>query len=141
MEKGVGVARFGEVVRSVSRDGLGWLEQGEKLKAEMGQILIDMVSAPVPPGEYHLALAARAGGGEVFLPRCARLVAGGSSLLGGRRELTGTDHWPYIAGRLRNQVKLPEEIPAYALETFEKRPVTVRISFDVFVGGFTIYRL
>jgi hypothetical protein len=70
MQEGAKVARFGEVFYSVSRDGVGLLERGGELRAEMGQVLVDLVSAPVPPGDYRLKLAARAGGGEVFLPRC-----------------------------------------------------------------------
>jgi len=128
-------------VYSVSRDGAGFLLSGEPILAALGAVVVDLVSAPLEPGEYRLNAAARMGGGEIYLPRCVRLEVEDRSAWGGSRVFEGTGHWARMREALRGVVDLPEEIPAHALEGFEERPVTLRLALNARMGGFGVYRL
>jgi hypothetical protein len=132
---------FGARAYSVSRDGAGFLLSGEPILAALGGVVVDLVSAPLEPGEYRLSVAARMGGGEIYLPRCANLDVEDRSAWGGSRLFEGAGHWPRMRWALRGSVDLPGEIPAHALEGFGERPVTVCLALDTRMGGFGVYRL
>ena len=140
------VTALGRRVYSISEQSFPFLGDalfGEgAISAVMGGVIVDLVSAPMEPGEYGLRVAAAMGGGEIYLPRYAKLAIDGLSFWGGKRVHVGKDHWERMRGRLLAAgVELPEEVPPYALEAFEERPVTVRFTVNALMGGFGVYRL
>lgn len=107
----------------------------------LGRLTLDLVSAPIDPGDYRLRLAATMGGGELFLPRCVRLTLDEHAALGGSRLVTGPEHWSWMRARLDGHVAVPPDIPGYALEPYSVRRVSLAITALVAMGGFTIYQL
>jgi len=131
---------LGHRVSSIAVDGPA-LFVDRRLAAVGGGLTVDLIGAPIPPGEYRLRLAANLGGGELYLPRCVRWTVDGHPAWGGSRIVTGREHWPRMRERLAARVALPVELPPYALEEFAVRPVSLRITVLIVMGGFTIYQL
>src|SRR5579884_2681136 len=53
---------------SISHSGMQLFEQG-RINTLMSSTVIDLVSAPIEPGEYRLETSVTMGGVEIFLPR------------------------------------------------------------------------
>ena len=131
---------LGSQFYSISHSGLALFGQEPKTGV-VGSITVDLVSAPIAPGEYHLALSTGVGGIEIFLPRYAQFTLDGGSVIGGRDIHDGEKHWKHIKRALHGKVSLPDEIPAYALASHDECPVTLSLLLQTVGGGVDIYRL
>jgi hypothetical protein len=73
---------------SIAHSGMRLLQQGV-IKTLMGGTLIDLVSAPIEPGEYRLEITVTMGGVELFLPHSVQFTLEGSAIAGGRNVHEG----------------------------------------------------
>jgi hypothetical protein len=108
----------------------------------MGGIVIDLVSAPIDPGVYHLRFDAVLGGMRAFIPACARVQVGGPRSLGGAQLHDDQDFWREMQHAFSGTgVKVPANPPQWAVEPYEERPVTLHIAVTSVMGGAAIHQL
>jgi hypothetical protein len=116
-------------------------EQGA-IKTLMSGTLIDLVSAPIEPGEYRLEITVTMGGVEIFLPRSVQFTLEGSAIAGGRNVHEGPGVWETMKQKLRDLVTLPDQPPDFALAPSNpERPVRIHFVTHITMGGIDIYRL
>jgi hypothetical protein len=126
---------------SISQSGMTLFQQGP-ISTLMSGTLIDLVSAPIEPGEYRLELNVTMGGVEVFLPRYVQFTFEGSSIAGGRNVHEGPGVWETMRRKLRYLVNLPEQPPDFATAPYNpERPVRIHFVTHIMMGGVDIYRL
>ena len=85
-------AAFSGQLYSIAHSGMRLFEQGS-IKTLMNRTVIDLVSAPIEPGEYRLELTVTMGGVELFLPHSVQFTLEGSAIAGGRNVHEGPDVW------------------------------------------------
>jgi hypothetical protein len=126
---------------SISQSGMRLLQQGA-IKTLMTGTMIDLVSAPIEPGEYRLEITVTMGGVEVFLPRSVQFTLEGSAIAGGRTVHEGPEVWETMKQKLRSVVNLPDQPPDFALAPSNpERPVRIHFVTHIRMGGIDIYRL
>jgi len=126
---------------SISRDGVGLLKQG-KISTGIGGITIDLVSAPIPPGEYHLEIDAGMGGVEIYLPRSVEFTVDSHSVIGSKTVHEGLDISKKMTKKLQDLFHLPSEIPDRAVAPADsEKPVSIHFLINTGLGGIDIYRL
>jgi Domain of unknown function (DUF4342)/Cell wall-active antibiotics response 4TMS YvqF len=130
---------------SISHSGMQLFEQG-KINTLMSSTVIDLVSAPIEPGEYRLEISVTMGGVEIFLPRSVQFTLEGSAIAGGRNVHDGYYEGPHIweitRQKLRYVVNLPEQPPDFAIAPANPgRPVRIHFVTHITMGGVDIYRL
>ena len=130
---------------SISRSGMQLFEQG-RINTLMSSTVIDLVSAPIEPGEYRLEISVTMGGVEIFLPRYVEFSLEGSALAGGRKVhdgyYEGPRVWEITKDKLRYVVDLPEQPPAFAMAIPNpEQPVRIHFVTHITMGGVDIYRL
>jgi hypothetical protein len=130
---------------SISHSGMQLFEQG-RINTLMSSTMIDLVSAPIEPGEYRLEVSVTMGGVEIFLPRYVQFTLEGSALAGGRNVHDGSYEGPHIwettRQKLRYVVNLPEQPPDFAIAPANpERPVRIHFVTHITMGGVDIYRL
>jgi hypothetical protein len=110
--------------------------------AVMGSVMIDLVSAPIEPGEYQLEVSATMGIVEVFLPHYVQFTVEGGVSTGGSNVHEGPGAWEVIKQKLRPQIMLPDQPPDFAIaESNPERPVHIRIITHITMAGVELYRL
>ncbi len=130
---------------SIAQAGMQLFEQG-KINTAMSSTVIDLVSAPIEPGEYRLEINVTMGGVEIFLPRYVEFTLEGSAFAGGRNVHDGMYEgpvvWEITRRKLRYMVNLPDQPPAFALALPNpERPVRIHFVTHITMGGVDIYRL
>ncbi len=130
---------FGGQNHSISTSGMMLFRQGP-ISSTVGGIELDLVSAPIDPGEYILEINASVGGVAIYLPRYVQFTIEGGSVFGGRDIHNGTE-WHKMQKKLRGMVALPDEPPAFALANHDERPVAIRFVLNVTFGGVDVFRL
>ena len=130
---------------SISHSGMQLFEQG-RINTLMSSTLIDLVSAPIEPGEYRLEINATMAGVEIFLPRYVQFTLEGSALAGGRNVhdgmYEGPGVWETMKQKLRYVVSLPDQPPDFAIAPANpERPVRIHFVTHITMGGVDIYRL
>ncbi len=126
---------------SISHSGMKLFEQGT-ISTLMSGTVIDLVSAPIEPGEYHLDISVTMGGVEIFLPRYVQFTLEGSAIAGGRNVHEGPGVWETMKQKLHYIVTLPEQPPDFAIAPFNpERPVRIHLVTHIMMGGVDIYRL
>jgi hypothetical protein len=126
---------------SIARSGMQLFEQGS-IKTLMSGTVIDLVSAPIEPGEYRLEISVTMGGVELFLPRSVQFTLEGSAIAGGRNVHEGPGVWETMKQKLRYVVTLPDQPSDFALAPSNpERPVRIHFVTHITMGGIDIYRL
>jgi hypothetical protein len=126
---------------SISQSGMQLFEQG-KINTLMSGTLIDLVSAPIPPGEYRLDITVTMGGVEIFLPHYVEFTLEGSAIAGGRNVHEGPGVWETTQRKLRYLVHLPDQPLDFMFATFNpEQPVRIHFVTHITMGGLDIYRL
>lgn len=130
---------------SISHSGMQLFEQG-RINTLMSSTVIDLVSAPIEPGEYRLEISVTMGGVEIFLPRSVQFTLEGSALAGGRKVYDGYYEgpriWEITRQKLGYVVNLPEQPPDFAIApATPERPVRIHFVTHITMGGVDIYRL
>jgi hypothetical protein len=135
------VSAFSGQSYSISHSGMQLFQQGS-IKTLMSGTVIDLVSAPIEPGEYRLEITVTMGGVEMFLPRSVQFTLEGSSIAGGRTVHEGPGVWETMKQKLRYVVNLPDQPPDFALAPSNpERPVRIHFVTHITMGGIDIYRL
>jgi hypothetical protein len=126
---------------SIAHSGMRLFQQGA-IKTLMSGTVIDLVSAPIEPGEYRLEITVTMGGVEIFLPRSVQFTLEGSAVAGGRTVHEGPQVWETMKQKLRHIVTLPDQPPDFALAPPNpERPVRIHFVTHIMMGGIDIYRL
>lgn len=130
---------------SIAHAGMQLFEQG-RINTTMSSTVIDLVSAPIEPGEYRLEINVTMGGVEIFLPRYVQFTLEGSALAGGRNVhdglFEGSTVWEITRRKLRYMVDLPDQPPAFAIALPNpEQPVRIHFVTHITMGGVDIYRL
>ena len=130
---------------SIAHSGMQLFEQG-RINTLMSSTVIDLVSAPIEPGEYRLEISVTMAGVEIFLPRYVEFTLEGSALAGGRNVHDGYYEGPHVwettRQKLRYVVNLPEQPPDFAIAPASpERPVRIHFVTHITMGGVDIYRL
>ena len=108
----------------------------------MSGTLIDLVSAPIPPGEYRLEINVTMGGVEIFLPHYVEFTLEGSAIAGGRTVHEGPQVWETMKQKLRHLVQLPDQPLDFMFATYNpEQPVRIHFVTHITMGGIDIYRL
>ena len=116
-------------------------EQGA-IKTLMSGTVIDLVSAPIPPGEYRLEIHVTMGGVEIFLPHYVEFTLEGSAIAGGRTVHEGPQVWETMKQKLRHLVQLPDQPLDFMFATYNpEQPVRIHFVTHITMGGIDIYRL
>ena len=136
---------IGGQIYSIARSGMQLFEQG-RINAAMSSSVIDLVSAPMPPGDYRLEINATMAGVEIFLPRYVQFTLEGSAFAGGRNVhdglYDGSRVWETTRWKLRYVVDLPEVPPDFAIAPPDpERPVRIHFVTHLTMAGVEIYRL
>lgn len=126
---------------SISHSGMQLFQQG-KINTLMSGTVIDLVSAPIKPGEYRLEISVTMGGVEIFLPRYVQFTLEGSAIAGGRNVHEGPGVWETMKQKLRYIITLPDQPPDFAIAPSNpERPVRIHFVTHITMGGVDIYRL
>lgn len=126
---------------SIATDDLSSLAHDE-FTTVMGALVIDLVSAPITPGTYHIRLNAVMGGIQIFLPAYAKVQLNGESFWGGNRVYRGAAFWQGMRKAFANSiVAVPPTPPAWAAASYEEYPVTLQLTINTKMGGAHIYQL
>src|SRR6266702_454300 len=126
---------------SIAHSGMRLFEQGA-IKTLMSGTVIDLVSAPIEPGEYRLEITVTMGGVELFLPRSVQFTLEGSAIAGGRNVHEGPGVWETMKQKLRYVVTLPDQPPDFAVAPSKpERLVRIHFVTHITMGGVDIYRL
>jgi hypothetical protein len=134
------ISGFGGQSHSISNSGMMLFQQGP-ITSVAGGIELDLISAPIDPGEYTLEINSTMGGVDIFLPHYVQFTIDGGSTFGGRDVHNGVDQWHKIQRKLRKIVPLSDEPPAFALASHDERPVSIRFVLKTTMGGVDIYHL
>lgn len=139
------LAGMGGQIYSIARSGMQLFEQG-RVNAVMSSTVIDLVSAPMEPGEYRLEINATMAGVEIFLPRSVQFTLEGSTFVGGRTVHDGLYEgavvWETTRRKLRYVVDLPEQPPEFAIAAPNpERPMRIHFVTHLTMAGIEIYRL
>jgi uncharacterized protein DUF4342/cell wall-active antibiotic response 4TMS protein YvqF len=126
---------------SIAHSGMQLFQQG-KINTLMSATVIDLVSAPIPPGDYRLEITVTMGGVEIFLPHYVQFTLEGSAIAGGRNVHEGPQVWETMKRKLHYLVNLPDQPLDFMFATFNPEQ-SVRIHFvtHITMGGLDIYRL
>ena len=132
---------FSSQVYSISRSGMFLFQQGPYI-AVLGSIALDLVSAPIEPGEYQLEISTTMGSVEVFLPHSVQFTVESGLSLGGGNVPERPGVWEIIKQKLRPEILLPDQPPDFAIaESNPERPVRIRLITHSTLGSVELYRL
>jgi hypothetical protein len=125
---------------SISHSGVEIFKQ--PIVSGVGGVVIDLVSAPIPPGEHDLHVQAVVGGVEIYLPRYALFTIEGTAGIGGADVHDGLGFWGALSHKVKGALHLPSQIPDHAVAPIDpSQPVKIRLHITRGVGGLDIYRL
>lgn len=135
---------IGNAFHSVVQNGTGLFAQGP-FTTWLGNLVIDLAGAPLPPGHYKVeAEVVVAGNVEVYLPRDARYTLTGSTVLGERKVREGLDagkrfrhRWDRFFGRRSSVPELPERSAAAPSEA----SLSFELEVNTLVGEVKVYRV
>jgi len=125
-------------LHSVSLSGT-WLFE-RSLTVVTGGIVIDLASAPIPPGDYTLEAECPFGDIEVYVSRNVEFVQAGGAEVGAFEVHDAPIHYQRLVKALKGRVKLPDEPPAH-LTRLAVRPTRIVLDLKTLMGGIDIYRI
>lgn len=126
---------------SIATDDLSVLT-GDEFTTVMGALVIDLVSAPIAPGDYDIRLTAIMGGIQIFVPAYAKVQLHGGTLWGGKKIYRGEGFWQEMREAFNDaNIRVPTALPAWAKASYEENPVTLRFTINTIMGGAQIYQM
>jgi len=135
------VSAFSGQSYSIAHSGMQLFEQGA-IKTLMSRTVVDLVSAPIEPGEYRLDITVTMGGVELFLPHSVQFTLEGSAIAGGRNVHEGPGVWETMKQKLSYVVDLPDQPPDFVVALSNpERLVCIHFVTHITMGGIDIYRL
>ena len=135
---------LGDQFISISLQGPMLFQLGQ-IATGLGGVVIDLASAPIPPGDYSIHISTVVGGVDIFLPRYVQYLVDDNSLIGSRDIHTGIKNWRKLVKLARQKeghLRLPEQPPEFVTAEFNPEQA-VRIHFFVNrgAGGIDIYQM
>lgn len=131
---------LGESQRSISQSGIALFQSD--IVIMLGNAEIDLISAPIPPGNYELKITVAVGGAEIYLPRYVQFTLDGASLLGDKEVKDGAKTWEKLVKNFGKSIALPPSPPEYALAAPNpENPVSIRFIVNTGIGDLDVYRL
>jgi hypothetical protein len=135
---------LGNAFHSVSQNGVQLFEQGP-FSTWIGNLVVDLASAPLPAGRYRLqAEVVLAGNVEIYLPRDAVFTLTGSTVIGERKVREGLDYgkelrrrWDAFFGRRSEVPALPASFPVASANG----ALSFDLEVETLVGEVKVYRL
>jgi hypothetical protein len=124
---------------SISHSGTAVFDQ--EISSVIGGVEVDLVSAPIPPGNYTMKITTGVGGVDIYLPAYVKFTVGGGAGLGGVDVVDGFDFFDRIGRKITGWVS-SNPIPDHAARPSDPN-APVHVHFDVTrgVGGLQIHRL
>jgi hypothetical protein len=140
-ENAVATSMWTRQTFSVARDGLEAIT-GDQVTTVMGGLVMELVSAPIAPGVYHMELTAFMGGIQLFLPANANVELRGASFWGGKQLYRDQEFWRRLHEAFAESgVQLPATPPAWAHASYAENPVTLQLTINAILGGASVYQL
>ena len=130
---------FGDVFHSIATAGPGLFTMGP-IGVGLGDVVFDLVSAPLPPGEHTLEVRSGLGDIEVYLPRYVQFTVEGFRGLGETKIHEGLTSGKQLKKRLARWLDRPDRIPEHALEA-PKEPIRLKLVVHKLAGNVRIFRL
>ena len=82
----------------------------------VGGIVVDLVSAPIPPGDYTLNLENGVGGIEIYLPNYVKFIVNDNDrALGSVDVHDGLGFWETMVHKVKDTLHLSNQIPDHAV--------------------------
>jgi hypothetical protein len=132
---------FSSQLYSISRSGMFVFQQGPFI-AVIGSVAIDLLSAPIEPGEYQLEISVTMGSVEVFLPHYVQFTIESGLSMGGGNVHERPGVWEIIKQKLGPEITLPDQPPDFAIaESNPERTVRIRFITHITLGSVELYRL
>jgi hypothetical protein len=126
---------------SIAMDGLEAMT-GDDFTTIMGDLVMDLVSAPIQPGIYTIRLTALMGDIRIFLPAYAKAELQGASFWGGKRIYRNNEFWHQVrAAFAGSDVQVPATPPTWARASYTEYPITLRFIINAIMGRASIYQL
>jgi predicted membrane protein len=119
---------IGSQYHSISHSGTALFAR--PLHAVVGSIVVDLASAPLPPGEHRLEVATGIGSVKIYMPRHAKFTVEAGSVLGSHSVHEGFPLWDRLFGKIK-VAPAPES----------DAPSLIRIVAVGGVGSLEIYRV
>lgn len=119
----------------------GTLLFGRRLNSGAGGVLVDLATAPIPPGDYQLDVSTGAGGIEVFLPRYVQFIVNGGTGFGGQNVHRGSDVWHKLIKKLDDNTLPSTPSESATSEPSSEYPVRIQLNLHTGMGGIDIYQL
>lgn len=127
-------------LHSISDRGMGIF--AKRIEALIGGIEVDLVSAPIEPGEHRLEIETSVGGIEIYLPKYVKYTLEGGAVIGGQDVHVGFPWWSRLGRRIAKMAFMPSRIPNEAVPNpSPDQPITIHLVIEGGIGGVDIYRL
>jgi hypothetical protein len=127
-------------VHSISHAGMAIFDH--PITSTIGGVVVDLVSAPISPGEHRLVIDVSIGGVEIYLPAYVKFVVDGGAVIGGHDVHEGHGVFQRIGRRLARMVGARHTIPDHAVPDPDPgQAKSIRLVIDGGIGGVDIYRL
>lgn len=130
---------FGNEFHSIAASGPAIFTMGP-IGVGLGDVVIDLVSAPLPPGEHRLEVWAGLGDVEIYLPRYVQFTVDGFRGFGETKIHDGLTGWKATKKKLARWLDLPDRTPEHALQA-PKEPISLKLVVQKGFGDIEIYRL
>jgi|SRR5215470_8486447 len=134
---------FGNALHSVSHNGTALFSEGP-FSTWFGNLVVDLASAPLPPGTYKLkAEVVLAGNIEVYLPRAARYTLNGDTLAGGRKVRDGLDYRKQLQKRFAAFFGRRSPVPELpgSIGNSADPGLSFELELSTLLGDVKVYRL
>jgi hypothetical protein len=123
---------------SISHSGMALFDR--PIEWETG-LTIDLVSAPLAPGNHELTVCTAFGGTELYLPRHVKLTIEAEPQHGGC-EVHGHGALNRIGRQLQKLLGVRSRIPDRAVDADDpSRPTTLHLVIEGRWGGVDVYRI
>ncbi|CAN5847192.1 hypothetical protein BH11MYX2_BH11MYX2_18390 [soil metagenome] len=111
------------------------------IESLLGSVTVDLVSAPIEPGDHRLQITSGVGGVEIFVPSYVEVLVDGGPMVGGQDVHDGHGAMTRLGHRILGWFGGSPKIPAYAVAPSSSLPTRVHLVLDGVAGGLDIYRL
>jgi len=126
---------------SIAHAGTALFEQGP-IQVGVGSVSIDLVSAPIPPGEYDLEIVSGVGSVEIYIPNYVQFTVNGGAFAGSTEIYEGLPLWERIGHSINDALGIKNRIPDHAVApASSEQQVRIDLHVKTGFGSIEIYRL
>jgi hypothetical protein len=114
----------------------------KRIESFLGGVEVDLVSAPIEPGEHKLEIETNVGGIEIYLPKYVKYTVDGGAVIGGHDVHVGWPWWSRLGRSIAKLAMMPSRVPNEAVANpTPDQPITIHLVIEGGIGGVDIYRL